>query len=29
MIEHVNCNDAMPLVEQITWNNKPPTYING
>ena len=27
MIEHVNCNDAMPLVEQITWNNKPLAYI--
>jgi hypothetical protein len=27
MIEHVNCNNAMPLVEHIMWNNKPLTYI--
>jgi hypothetical protein len=27
MIEYVNCSDAIPLVEQTTWNNKPLTYI--
>ena len=27
MTEHVNGNNAMPVVEQITWHNKPLTYI--